>query len=146
MTSLFFFLAVFFFFYELNVAYNPRRINQRINDIQKKEFFSSDETPKDEKLNGCLFALGNMLYMIWSMLGLAFSSQWLPFLLLFIIGMVSGLTNKAFKLKGWENSKVALGLRSLDSLACAFIIFDIFMTHFQGAVWGGGLVRAIFGL
>jgi hypothetical protein len=87
-----------------------------------------------------------MLYLVWTVIGLAFASQWILFALLFLIGAVSGIVQKAFRMKSLENSGVALGLRSIDALLCAFIIFDIFMTHFRGDVWGTGLVRMLIGL
>jgi hypothetical protein len=87
-----------------------------------------------------------MFYLTWTIIGLAFATQWISFALLFLIGAVSGLIQKAFRMKGLDNSKAALGLRSIDALVCAFIIFDIFMTHFRGDVWGTGLVRVLIGL
>jgi len=144
MTSIFFILAVFFLFYEIGVALKPAKVNLRLKQLMDKDKFKEAKT--EDKIGGCLFAFVQIFYLIWTVLGLAFSFQWISFALLFAIGLVSGLFNKAFRMKKIEDSKVALGLRTIDALLCAFIIFDIFMTHFRGDVWGTGLVRAMFGL
>ena len=144
MTSIFFILAVFFLFYEIGVALKPSKVNLRLKQLMDKDKFKELKT--EDKVGGCLFSLVQIFYLIWSVIGLAFASQWISFALLFAIGLVSGLLNKAFRMKKIEDSKVALGLRSIDALLCAFIIFDIFMTHFRGDVWGTGLVRMLIGL
>jgi len=144
MTSLFFILSVFFLFYEIGVALKPSKINLRLKQLMNKDEYKKAKT--EDKIGGCLFSLVQIFYLIWSVIGLAFATQWISFALLFLIGVVSGLIQKAFRMKSLDNSKVALGLRSIDALLCAFIIFDIFMTHFRGDVWGTGLVRAMFGL
>ena len=144
MTGVFFILAVFFFFYEIGVALKPSKVNRRLKQLMDKDNFKGLKT--EDKVGGCLFSLVQISYLIWTVIGLAFATQWISFALLFLIGVVSGLVQKAFRMKSLDNSKVALGLRSIDALLCAFIIFDIFMTHFRGDVWGTGLVRMLIGL
>lgn len=144
MTGIFFILAVFFFFYEIRVALNPSKSTARLKQLMDKEEFKKAKT--DDKIGGCLFALNQMFYLTWTIIGLAFATQWISFALLFLISVISWLVQKAFRMKSLDNSKVALGLRSIDALLCAFIIFDIFMTHFRGDVWGTGLVRMLIGL
>jgi hypothetical protein len=144
MTSIFFILAVFFLFYEIGVALKPSKVNRRLKQLMDKDNFKGLKT--EDKVGGCLFSLVQISYLIWTVIGLAFATQWISFALLFLIGAVSGLIQKGFRMKSLDNSKVALGLRSIDALLCAFIIFDIFMTHFRGDVWGTGLVRMLIGL
>ena len=144
MTGIFFILAVFFFFYEIRVALNPSKSTARLKQLMDNDEFQKSKT--EDKIGGCLFALNQMFYLAWIVIGFAFASQWISFSLLFLIGAVAWLIQKAFRMKSLDNSKVALGLRSIDALLCAFIIFDIFMTHFRGDVWGTGLIRAMFGL
>lgn len=144
MTGIFFILAVFFFFYEIRVALNPSKSTARLKQLMDKEEFKKAKT--DDKIGGCLFALNQMFYLTWTIIGLAFATQWISFALLFLISVISWLVQKAFRMKSLDNSKVALGLRSIDALLCSFIIFDIFMTHFRGDVWGTGLVRMLIGL
>jgi hypothetical protein len=144
MTNLFFILAVFFFFYELGVALKPSKVNVRLKQLMDKDKFKEAKT--EDKIGGCLFSLVHMFYLTWTIIGLAFATQWISFVLLFLIGVVAGLVQKAFRMKSLDNSKAALGMRSIDALLCSFIIFDIFMTHFRGDVWGTGLVRMLIGL
>lgn len=144
MTGIFFILAVFFLLYEIGAALKPGKVNSRLKLLMDKDGFKKAKT--EDKVGGCLFSLVQIFYLTWSIIGLAFASQWISFALLFLIGVVSGLIQKGFRMKSLDNSKVALGLRSIDALLCAFIIFDIFMTHFRGDVWGTGLVRMLIGL
>ena len=144
MTSIFFILAVFFLFYEIGVALKPSKVNRRLKQLMDKDNFKGLKT--EDKIGGCLFSLVQISYLIWTVIGLAFATQWLSFALLFLIGAVSGLVQKAFRMKGLDDTKFALGMRSIDALICAFVIFDIFMTHFRGDVWGTGLVRMLIGL
>jgi len=144
MTSVFFILAVFFLFYEIGTGLRPSKANKRLKRLMDKDVFKEAKT--EEKMGGCLFAFVHMFYLIWTVIGIAFATQWMSFALLFLIGVVSSFVQKAFRMKNLDSSKVALGLRSIDALLCAFIIFDIFMTHFRGDVWGTGLVRMLIGL
>ena len=144
MTSLFFILAVFFFFYEIGVALKPSKAALRLKQLMDKDNFKELKT--EDKIGGCLFSLVQMFYLTWTIIGLAFATQWISFALLFLIGAVSGLIQKAFRMKSLDDTKFGLGMRSIDALICAFVIFDIFMTHFRGDVWGTGLVRVLIGL
>ncbi len=144
MTGIFFILAVYFFFYEIRVALNPSKSTARLKQLMNKEEFKKAKT--EDKIGGCLFSLVQISYLIWTVIGIAFATQWLSFTLLFLIGVVAGLVQKAFRMKGLDDTKFALGMRSIDALLCAFIIFDIFMTHFRGDIWGTGLVRMLIGL
>jgi uncharacterized membrane protein YbaN (DUF454 family) len=146
MTTIFFLLAIIFFLYELSGFYNPRRSSEHLKNLKKKDFFTSDEIQRDAKLNGCAYAFVNMFYMFWTILGLAFSTQWLSFGILFGLGIVFGMLQKALSMKNLEDSRFSLFLRSVDCLICATVIADIFMVHFQGDLYGTGLVRMIFGL
>ena len=144
MTSLFFILAVFFFFYEIGIALKPSKAALRLKQLMDKDNFKELKT--EDKIGGCLFSLVQMFYLTWTIIGIAFASQWISFALLFLIGAVAWLVQKAFRMKGLDDTKFALGIRSIDALICAFVIFDIFMTHFRGDVWGTGLVRMLIGL
>lgn len=146
MTALFFLIGTIFLFHELTVFYNPRKFAALTKKMTDKEWIRSKETETKDKVNGCLYLLINISYVIWCVIGLAFSTQWLSFIVLFVVGIIYGLTNKAFRMKNMDQSVLAMGVKSLDALICAFVIFDIFMTHFQGNIWGTGFVRSIFGL
>jgi hypothetical protein len=145
-TTIFFLLAIFFMIHEIGVFLNPSRSVDITENLKDKNFLKSKEHSSGDKAQGCLFALANLFYLFWSVMGLAFSSQWVPFLFLFVIGVATGLIQKGLSMKNLQRSKFALGLRSLDALICAFVIFDIFMTHFKGDIWGSGMLKMILGL
>lgn len=132
--------------HEIGVFLNPSRSVDITENLKDKNFLKSKEHSSGDKAQGCLFALANLFYLFWSVMGLAFSSQWVPFLFLFVIGVAAGLIQKGLSMKNLQRSKFALGLRSLDALICAFVIFDIFMTHFKGDIWGSGMLKMILGL
>jgi hypothetical protein len=145
-TTIFFLLAIFFMIHEIGVFLNPSRSVDITENLKDRNFLKSKEHSSGDKAQGCLFALANLFYLFWSVMGLAFSSQWVPFLFLFVIGVATGLIQKGLSMKNLQRSKFALGLRSLDALICAFVIFDIFMTHFKGDIWGSGMLKMILGL
>ena len=131
MTSLFFFLAIVFFFYEFSVFINPQKDVDRINKLTSKEYLEDKEKPKSEKLNGCLFVFLQLGYLLWTFIGLAFATQWVSFLILVIIGLTAGITSTILKRFKLENSKFRLGIKIIDGLVCATIIADIFLVHFN---------------
>ncbi len=146
MTTIFFLFTVIFIIYEVYVVFNPRKLNSMVKDITQKDFFKSDKATKDQKLNGCLLSMVHMFYLFWSILGLALATQWISFALLFVIGLISGLLNKALRMKGIEDTLFGLGWRVIDSAVSAVILFDIFMVHFRGDSWGAGIVKTVLGL
>jgi hypothetical protein len=131
MTSLFFFLAIVFFFYEFSVFINPQKDVDRINKLTSKEYLENKDKPKSETLNGCLFVLLHLGYLLWTFIGLAFATQWVSFLILVIIGLTAGITSTILKRFKLENSKFRLGIKIIDGLVCATIIADIFLVHFN---------------
>jgi hypothetical protein len=146
MTSLFFLITIAFLFHEIGTAINPSKSVKWLKKVKDKEYFKSPETETSEKLGGCWFAVVQMLYFLWCVLGLAFAHQWISFGLLFVIGIFAGLVQKGFRMKGWEESRLALFMRRIDSIICSVILLDIFMCHFRSDFWGSGIVGAIFGL
>jgi hypothetical protein len=139
MTSLFFFLAIVFFFYEFTTFLNPQKEVDRLKKFTSKEYLEDKEKPKSETLNGCLFVSLHISYMLWTFIGLAFASQWISFLILVVIGLVSGITSSILKRFKLDNSKLRLGIKIIDGLVCAAIIADIYLVHFHNIP---GLVNA----
>lgn len=131
MTSLFFFLAIVFFFHEFSTFISPQKEVDRLTKFTSKEYLENKEKPKSDTLNGCLFVLLHMGYLLWAFIGLAFATQWVSFLILVIIGLISGITTKLFKQFKLENSKLRLGIKIIDGLVCATVIADIFLVHFN---------------
>ena len=139
MTSLFFFLAIVFFFYEFTTFLNPQKEVDRLKKFTSKEYLEDKEKPKSETLNGCLFVSLHISYMLWTFIGLAFASQWISFLILVVIGLVSGITSSILKRFKLDNSKLRLGIKIIDGLVCSAIIADIYLVHFHNIP---GLVNA----
>ena len=131
MTSLFFFLAIVFFLYEFVTFTSPQKEVDRLTKYTSKEYLDDKEKPKGEALNGCLFILLHLGYMLWTFIGLAFSTQWISFLILVVIGLISGITTKILKRFKLENSILRKGIKVIDGLVCAAIIADIFLVHFN---------------
>jgi uncharacterized membrane protein YbaN (DUF454 family) len=138
MTSIFFFLAIVFFFYEFTTFLNPQKEVDRLKKYSSKEFHEDKEKPKSESMNGCLFVFLHIGYLLWTFIGLAFASQWESFLILVIMGLVSGITSSILKRFKLEYSKLRLGIKIIDGLVCATVIADIFLVHFNNT---SGLVN-----
>ena len=139
MISLFFFLAIVFFLHEFTTFTSPQNEVDRLTKYTSKEFLEDKEKPKSESMNGCLFVLLHMGYLLWTFIGLAFASQWESFLILVVMGLVSGITTKILKRFKLENSILRKGIKVIDGLVCAAIIADIFLVHFNNT---SGLVNA----
>ena len=131
MTSLFFFLAIVFFFYEFTTFLNPQKEVDRLKKFTSKEFLEDKEKPKSDALNGCLFVLLHMGYLLWTFIGLAFASQWESFLILVVMGLVSGITSSILKRFKLEYSILRKGVKVIDALVCGTVIADIFLVHFN---------------
>lgn len=145
MTSLFFFLTIVFFFYELNVLLKPGEELARINRISTKDYYTSD-APSSEKAGSCMFALLQMSYFLWTMLGIAFAWQWVSFLVILVVGFIFGFTRRGMKKAGYGEGTPVKALKVLDALVSMLILLDIFMTHFRTDYWGEGIIRRFIGL
>ena len=139
MTSLFFFLAIVFFFYEFTTFLNPQKEVDRLKKFTSKEFLEDKEKPKSDALNGCLFVTLHMTYILWTFIGLAFASQWISFLILVVMGLVSGIASNILKRFKLEYSILRKGVKVIDALVCGTVIADIFLVHFNNT---SGLVNA----
>ena len=72
MTAIFFLLAIFFLFYEIGVALKPSKVSLRLKQLMDKDNFKDLKT--EDKIGGCLFSLVQILYLVWTVIGLAFAS------------------------------------------------------------------------
>jgi hypothetical protein len=138
MTSLFFFLAIVFFFYEFTTFLNPQKEVDRLKKFTSKEYLEDKEKPNSDVVNGCLFVTLHISYLLWAFIGLAFASQWVSFLILVVIGLISGVTSSILKRFKLEYSKLRIGIKIVDGLICATVIADIFLVHFNNT---SGLVN-----
>jgi hypothetical protein len=139
MTSLFFFLGVLYFLYEFTVFISPQKEVDRLKKFTSKEFLEDKEKPKSESMNGCLFVTLHMTYMLWTFIGLAFASQWVSFLILVCMGLITGIASNILKRFKLEYSILRKGVKVIDALVCGTVIADIFLVHFNNT---SGLVNA----
>jgi len=134
MTTIFFFLCLAYFLYELSVLSNPRKSIEKLKKLSDAEFMKNPDTPASEKNSGCSFALFASTYFIWSFIGLAYSYQWLSFAILIVIGFVHMAINKIYK-------KTILST-FIDALVSSLIILDIFVQHYHPEL--PGLIESLF--
>jgi hypothetical protein len=134
MTALFFIIGILFAIYEFNTFLNPRRELEFIRKIKKdKNYFSSDNenVSKDERNRGCVIAFIHIFYFLWGIIGIAAASQWKLFALLLLIGIVRGLLGKIYMKFKLDGGPVDLFTKSIDSISCCVIIFEIILVHFH---------------
>ena len=124
MTTFYFLLSILFVMYEINVlsrTADSLALSKRMKD---KEFWRS-ETEKDIKSRGCLVISMNMIFMMWTVLGIALATQWQIFMLLFSGAIVNKLISKITA----ENDLVIV--KRIDAVISIVILLWIFMNHFH---------------
>jgi len=134
MTTIFFFLCLAYFLYEITVLTNPRKSIEKLKKLSDTEFMKNPDTPASEKTMSCSFALFASTYLMWSFIGLAYSYQWLSFGILIVIGFVHMAIAKAYK-------KTILST-FIDALLSSLIILDIFVQHYHPEL--PGLIESLF--
>jgi hypothetical protein len=134
MTTIFFFLCLAYFLYEITVLTNPRKSIEKLKKLSNAEFMKNPDIPASEKTSGCSFTLFAMSYLMWSFIGLAYSYQWLSFAILIVIGFVHMAIAKAYK-------KTILST-FIDALLSSLIILDIFVQHYHPEL--PGLIESLF--
>ena len=73
MTTLFFLLIVPFLLFEINTLFNTKKSYSFRKSVATKEAFDNGDS--GDKAIGCLYLSFAMFYFIWSILGVALSSQ-----------------------------------------------------------------------
>lgn len=115
MTTLYFLIGIVFLVYEAYVAINP---NDLIESFQKSDM-------KD----GSLITLKPLIlvgffYTIWGVIGMLASSQFILFMILFIIGCLSWIFKKN------ATHQQTLNIIVTDAIACFTIVATIMYRHF----------------
>ena len=134
MTILFFIVGILFAIYEFSVFLNPSKELDVMRKITAdKNYFSSDNenVSKDERNKGCVIAFIHIFYFLWGIIGITVASQWKLFALLLLIGIVRGLLGKVYKKLKLDGGPVDLFTKSIDSISCCVIIFEIILVHFH---------------
>jgi hypothetical protein len=119
---IFYAMGFFAIYYELWAISNFDKIKR----FSKKLHISDEERP-ELTTNESIFIILMCGYFIWCFVGL-FTSQWLVFVGLFILSILTSVINKIGRTKAWN---------FIDSLACVLLIlFAILNTfHFHIDLW-----------
>jgi hypothetical protein len=129
MTTLFFLLAILFLLYEVYGVINTRSFYEFKKSVADKSSFAEDKSA------GCLYLFIVMPYFIWGILGVALSDQWISFVILFAIGIVTSIISNTLKRIGHPDGVAKMLWLKIDALASAIMLADIFMVHFRGDVY-----------
>jgi len=127
MTTLFFLLTMFFILYEVYALFSTRKFYEFKKAIAAK--------PDKNKSDGCLLISLVIPYIIWCVLGVALSDQWLSFLVLIGVGVVTSIISSLLKIADLSDGKLKLLLIKIDALISIILLVDIFMVHFRGDVY-----------
>lgn len=111
MSYIFFSLAIFAIMYELMIVMNTRKVSKFITNMKHKK---GSEYNKEEKV----FAFLLLCYFIWGMVGLI-TSQWVLFLAMFIIGII---TPNKYIVTRWINAFISF-------LLLTFMLINKFHLH-----------------
>lgn len=93
-------LSIIFIFYELNVLFNPKKIINIKNQLDElKELTGDQKNKKSKELLGKSISLifTNLLYFIWSVIGIFIYPHWYLFLFILFFGFFSSYVSKQLK-------------------------------------------------
>jgi hypothetical protein len=93
-------LSIIFIFYELNVLFNPKKIINVKNQLDElKELTGDQKNKKSKELLGKSISLifTNLLYFIWSVIGIFIYTHWYLFLFILFFGFFSSYVSKQLK-------------------------------------------------
>ena len=115
MVTVYFLLAMVFIIYEGFIAINPQEL---LNSFK----ISRNEDSAGIKFNFAIFI--NMIYTVWVIIGLIWSSQTLLFSAIIIVGTLTAI----FKIR--KNEKQVLTLTVIDALVSFTLLTTIMYRHF----------------
>lgn len=127
MTTIFYFVAILYFFSYFSKAMNPSKEIEEISKFTDREFFNNTE-PKN-KAEGCIWMLRKFVLFIWCVIGLAFSQVWIAFALLMSLGIISGLFKRSLGKKREKTMEKIL--KTLQYSISALILLYIFLSYFH---------------
>ena len=137
MTTLFYLLTIVFIFFELTRFKKIERIRLALDLISKKKSEDPDAEidPEDEKnlkTNGCVYVILALLYLMWSFIGLAMSSNWYLFGALFIIMIFTSLIRKILvKIQKSPYNWIS----RINSSLSILVLIGIFFSHFHPEIF-----------
>lgn len=116
--SLFYFFTIVFILWEFNTLIFTKSYNQFLESSIKR--LQTQQVTTDD----VVFSFFNLGYFIWTILGL-FTNQWLSFLLLLVLGLVSATLMKRFKID--SNLSTILTHRRIDAVLSIVILLYIWL-------------------
>lgn len=114
--SLFYFFTIVFILWEFNTLIFTKSYNQFLESSIKR--LQTQQVTTDD----VVFSFFNLGYFVWTILGL-FTNQWMFFLLLLVLGIVSATFMKRFKID--SNLSTILTHRRIDAILSIIILLNI---------------------
>ena len=119
MTELFYLLGIVYIAYELYNAINPQR---RLSTVE----FLKDEDIVIKTYKIDTYTILGLSYSIWTIIGIIFSSQFLLFITLMVIGILTVIFKKVY-----PSRNQVLALITMDAIACIIVLSLIVYKHFS---------------
>ena len=133
-------LGVLFFLQELTILRTPQAYLKKLRHLKKKSEESekngkkafSDYNALDEYEKGIVkMALFSMVYFVWLVIGIAFSSQWVLFLAFTIFGLsISFLRRRFYK----NSTRGSISIIKFDAFVSAVALAFIIINHFHNII------------
>ena len=124
----FIYLSIIFIFYELNVLFNPQKIINIKNQLDElKELTGDQKNKKSKELLGKSITLIfiNLLYFIWSVIGIFIYPHWYLFLFILFFGFFSSYISKQLK----KIDSITLYYKIIESLISLAVLALIILSY-----------------
>jgi hypothetical protein len=121
-------LSIIFIFYELNVLFNPKKIINIKNQLDElKELTGDQKNKKSKELLGKSITLIfiNLLYFIWSVIGIFIYPHWYLFLFILFFGFFSSYISKQLK----KIDSITLYYKIIESLISLAVLALIILSY-----------------
>ena len=121
-------LSIIFIFYELNVLFNTKKIINIKNQLDElKELTGDQKNKKSKELLGKSITLIfiNLLYFIWSVIGIFIYPHWYLFLFILFFGFFSSYISKQLK----KIDSITLYYKIIESLISLAVLALIILSY-----------------
>lgn len=121
-------LSIIFIFYELNVLFNPKKIINIKNQLDElKELTGDQKNKKSKELLGKSITLvfTNLLYFIWSVIGIFIYPHWYLFLFILFFGFFSSYISRQLK----KIDSITLYYKIIESLISLAVLVLIILSY-----------------
>lgn len=121
-------LSIIFILYELNVLFNPKKIINIKNQLDElKELTGDQKNKKSKELLGKSITLvfTNLLYFIWSVIGIFIYPHWYLFLFILFFGFFSSYISRQLK----KIDSITLYYKIIESLISLAVLVLIILSY-----------------